>query len=694
MKSLFTLTVFTSAFLLLLIQPMMAKLLLPQVGGAPSVWVAAMLFFQMVLLAGYGYASVTTYYLSPRKQWWLHGAVFLLAIGISLPLQLQVPESIDATQSPVSWVLLTLLASIGLPYFVLTASSSLLQRWYYSCTQQEPYFLFSASNAGSLLGLLAYPLMIEWLFGVGDQLLFFGAAFTLLLLFFIAVYAGVLRGKPLAEHPAEKTKPDLNLGWKLTAKTIVLAFLPSALFLALTLYLTTDIASLPLIWVIPLGLYLLSFVVVFAPWGAPWIAAAQKLHPLVILAFILTLPGFGAIPVMISHFLLFFVVALSCHGQMARYRPQPSKLTIYFFWVSVGGVLGGLCNVLMPFLLNDTFEYVVLMLLSLLILPAKHSVLDGLRKLKDFGGLRLLAGVGGAAAILLLVWLPSDEEAYQSANETLLYQSRNFYGVSRISRMESKEHEVAYNRYLHGTTNHGFQILNSPHTLKPVSYYSPIARLLAELPVSYFQQPFAVMGLGSGTLACYGRTGQEVDFFEIDEEVIRIASNPELFTYLRDCPPNTKVIQGDARIKIAALPADRKYNLLVMDAFSSDAIPLHLVTKEAIALYQTHAVDQTGVIAVHVSNRYFKLVPFVTRIAQELGWKTYYQKTANKKVAFPEVASEWIVLVPKTSPWQPMLTKTGFSEFSVDSDTPLWTDDYSHLLLALRDKALSIKELF
>ena len=671
-RAYFSLTVLVSAFLLLLVQPMLAKMLLPHVGGAPATWIASMLFFQLLLLLGYGYAAITTRYFSPQKQWLLHVLLFIGAISFSVPLSLRLSDA-SATQEPVGWILTSLLLTIGPLYFILSASSSLLQRWYHSISGQEPYFLFSASNLGSFLGLFAYPLIIEWSLGLAEQLIWFGYGFVALFLLF----AGFVMW--LRKNAAAPEIASIALERKSVLHAIILAFFPSALFLSVTLYITTDIGSFPLIWVIPLAIYLFSFVVAFSPRGERWIAYTQKLHVPAILVFFICLLS-NHYWAMVGHFIVLFIICVSGHGQLARIRPEPEKLTAFFFWVSVGGALGGAFNLLMPFVLNSAIEYPVLVILSPLLLPATRSLKEALN-LPEAERKRAIVFVAFVAVMSLLIWLvPSDEK---KGSENILHQSRNFYGVSQVQRV-MMEDEKALHRYLHGTTLHGIQSEDEAKRLSPVSYYAPINNLLSQLPDSYFEGPFAMLGMGVGTVACYGRQGQQVDFYEIDQTVIDIAQDAELFTYLSDCPPEIRILKGDGRVMLQAQPEDIDYHLLIVDVFTSDAIPLHIVTKEAIEMYVKRLDAEQGMIAVNISNRYYGLAPFLSRIGKELGWKTYYQRFEPEEEEKLSIPSEWVVMVPTGSPWEKQIGGQGFIHFPAKDSTPLWTDDYSNILPALK----------
>jgi hypothetical protein len=683
-RHLFLLTIFVSSFLLFMVQPMLAKAILPEVGGAPAVWITSMLFFQLLLLAGYGYAALSSAYFSPRMQAMLHVGLFALVIILYVPLRIHAVD-INAAEAPVRWVLLTLLLSAGLPYFLLATNSSILQRWYHTVYNEEPYHLFSASNAGSFLGLFAYPFFWEWQFDLSGQYWAWGILYLLLAVQF-AAFALLFRSKRYATPAIDTQRQQLGaLPRDTVLRVVFLAFIPSSLFLGTTLYITTDIASLPLLWVIPLALYLLSFIVAFASWREKPVKWARMLHLPAIVA-MMVLPFFaGAFYGLIGTLIPFLIVAVSVHGTMARIRPEPSKLTAYFFWVSVGGALGGLFNTVSPYLFNDVYEFRIVALLSLLALFTWGEWKAHLQRVMGEwkqAAIGIAAGVIPVVIAALVFFAPETGDAPDKNAAKLLTRERNFFGVSAVIENDSSR------RYKHGTTIHGIQALNEEKRLKPQSYYVPVYRMIQKLPESFYSKPFGVLGLGAGTLACYGKEGQTMDFFEIDPLVKKIAEDTRYFTYLADCAPTSEVIIGDGRLKIAEQPAE-KYNLLVLDAFSSDSVPQHLLTAEAFRVYADKVDPVNGIIATNVSNRYFILHPFITRLAESIGWKGYYlhfKIPGEVTAADLVVPSMWYILLPPGSPWEQQVLKAGFEPQTPNPSIPLWTDQYSNILPAINWK--------
>lgn len=669
MKLFFFLNILIGAFLLFLIQPMMAKLILPYVGGAPAVWIVTMLFFQLLLLGGYGYAALTSAYMTPRTQSVLHLAIYVLAAALFLPLQLHMATG-ELSESPEQWVLITLLLTIGLPYFLLSSNSTLTQRWYHHCYGTSPYFLFSISNVGSVLGLLGYPLLVEWLFPLQQQMFLWGTSFLLIvaLVGALALTVGMHRQ---SSQPKSETLGK-NLPFRQAMLVVFLGFIPSSLFLGTTLLVTTDIASFPLLWVIPLTLYLLSFIVVFSSRGSAWALMAQKLHPiaffflLMLHSFVGADSAFYAVQIA-AYFVGLFIIALSCHGRAAMEKPQPQYLTAFFFWLSVGGALGGLFNTVAPYLFDGIFEYVIVVCLSLLALPARHLTKENPYTIQS--PKRAMVAAGGIVVVAAGMWFHMSS----STPENVLFSGRNFFGVSKVTAGESVIN------YQHGTTLHGLQPIDAEHRLKPTSYYGHVNNLIERLPDSFYQRPFGVLGLGAGTAACFAHPGQRLDFFEIDPMVIAIARNPDYFTYVRDCPGDIQIIQGDGRLALGEQP-DQKYNLLVMDAFTSDAIPVHLVTKEAVGTYMDKLHPTEGVLAFNISNRHLDLKYVMARLAEAYGWRAYYKFYHEDPDDPYDANAIWMIMLPDGSPWHDVMLDTEAGLLEAPEGTPLWTDDYSHIL--------------
>ncbi len=650
LRHLYTLTVFSSAFLLFMIQPMLAKMLLPKVGGAPSVWIVSMLFFQLMLLAGYAYAAFGNATLRPTTQAIIHVVLLITAIICFLPLS--VPSSFNLAEHAPEWLVLgALLISVGLPYFALAAHNSLLQHWYYHRFGVPPYPLFAVSNAGSFAGLLGYPLMVEWLWPLSEQTLLWSAGFCLLACMVLSLAVAIPRGASKAPA-ATSSITSRTIGW-----VVLLGFIPSSLFLSTTLYLTSDIASFPLLWVAPLALYLLSFIIAFSPALKRMIELSHILHPLAVVCIVLSINLPESLSLLLS-FVTFFIIAISCHGALARLKPEPEKLGTYYLWLSFGGTLGGLLGVVAPHLFNNVYEHFGVAMLSL---AAVYSTA------------RMAPRLWVMLLVLLIVTM--GYHFWGGSKATILHQSRNFFGISRVIQNDT------LHRFSHGTTNHGIQSRDPARKHEITSYYGPIQLLLKDAPASIYRKPFAVLGLGAGTLACTGKANQQLDFFEIDRDVIAIARNPKYFTYLRDCPPSVSVILGDGRLTLAE-KEDARYNLLVIDAFSSDAIPVHLLTTEAMQLYVSKLAPKNAILAVHISNRHLHLEHLTAAAIRTAGWTPFLLKftPADKDpLIYPSL---WMFAVPPGSAYQPALIALGASPYTADATAP-WTDDYSNILDAL-----------
>lgn len=674
-RTLFGLTIFVGSFLLFLVQPMLAKALLPIVGGAPAVWIVSMLFFQLLLLAGYGYAAIGSAFLQPRQQLMLHLLLMVIAIAVSLPLSISSPLDYNAS-APEWWVLATLLFTVGAPYFLLAANATLLQRWYHARFNATPYFLFSISNLGSLIGLLGYPFVVEWLLALSQQMIMWGSVFALL--FACLVTIGLL----FIRRPEHESALTHSLGKGLSGKDtlyiIVLGFVPSSLFLGTTLLISTDIASFPMLWVIPLALYLVSFILVFSRSGERATRWAQRLHPVAMFVFIVVSLMFGRVGeyVWVQAFLLLFafmVVAISCHGRAAMLKPSPEKLTAFYFWLSVGGALGGLFNTIAPYLFNRIVEHHITILLSLLALPLAQFAVRAVHipKLR----LHIPSKIISVIALCGIVVLASYPMFFMDRHDNFMFEDRSFFGVSRIFN-DSDEKKMVYR---HGSTLHGFQPIVSEHRLSVTSYYRPIKLLANALPSSFSSMPIAVIGLGVGTSACVGAQGQRLDFYEIDPLVIRMAKNADYFSYLRDCSPTITTYLGDGRIELAK-QSDATYGLIVMDAFTSDAVPIHLLTQEATQMYLRKMRAPDGILAFHISNRFLDLRHVLARIAVESKVEPLlleFEPSPNDPYV---TKSLWLVMLQPNSAWREVLLAQGFKPILPKAGTPLWTDDYSNLL--------------
>lgn len=744
MAILFSITLFVAAALLFAVEPLVGKLLLPKFGGAPAVWNTCLVFFQASLLAGYGYAHLISRGLPRRVQLALHLLV-VAAAWLALPIATSPRWLPPGGASPTPWLLAMLAASAGLPFFALSATAPLLQTWFAGTGHRQahdPYFLYAASNAGSMIGLLAYPTLIEPNLPLTSQ----GRAWAIgyaLLCALIAACAAVFCRSPspalplfaaaASRSPVERQAPG---AWT-RARWLALAFVPSSLLLAVTAHLSSDVSPVPLMWVAPLTLYLLSFILVFARLPG-WVHRLMTLAlPVVVLAqayFVFTEEAGVQYPMAwlaLLHLAVFFVAAMVCHGELARTRPPPAHLTEFYFWMSLGGVLGGLFNALLaPLLFHSMFEYPLGLALACMLAPplCARPLLSAWRPFRRLAqttrprhtiGLDLAAPVviGLAAATIFFRWSSEDRQPedsrwpalavialcalasprpvrfglsvaavfwtvawYDDVVTHLVARERGFYGVLQV-RTDTDEEFY----YLdHGHIRHGQQRRSEDSVMRdvPLIYYhpdGPIGQVFQAWPGRNDRQPVAVVGLGVGSLAAYGEPGQPFTFFEIDPAVEQIARNANFFTYLADSRADCRVVLGDARLSLAREP-DGRYGLIVVDAFSGDAIPVHLLTREALELY-LRKLAADGIAAFHISNQFLDLAPVLGNLAKDLRLfgLDQLQGVAREELAKGKSDSHWVVIARRRKDlqwlagddrWQPLAARPGL---------PLWTDDYTSL---------------
>jgi len=735
---LFALTLFVSAMLLFVVQPMFAKMVLPRLGGTPAVWNTCMVFYQAVLLAGYVYAHVTTRWLGARRQAAMHLAVLCLP-WVVLPIGVAGAWNPPAEASPVAWLLILLAVSVGLPFFVVSASAPMLQAWFANTghpAAKDPYFLYAASNLGSMIALLGYPVLVEPSLPLAGQGLVWAAGYGLLMLLTLgcAVLLWRSRGAGLSGTPVDDApaggSASAELGradptWRQRARWLVLSFAPSSLLLGVTTHISTDIAAAPLLWVVPLALYLLTFVLVFARRKILPHAAMLRLQPyLVVLLAALFFHGAAKLVwVLLSlHLVTFFVTAMVCHGELARARPKASRLTEFYIWMSVGGVLGGLFNAMLaPHLFPTVVEYPLVIAVACMLRPAGDSAtgtsrsrwldvalpaalaagLGGLVLALDaFGvvltvagasiilGLAGLVGFGfqnrpirfglGVGAVLTVGLLCFGKEG------RVLDVRRNFFGVVRVRYNPDLNTHVL----VHGSTNHGMQSRDPRRRNQPLCYYhrtGPLGRLFKAIGDPPRVRQIGIIGLGTGSIASYGQPGQRITYYEIDPAVEQIARDPRYFTFLRDGPAEVEVVLGDARLTLADAP-DARYDLLILDAFSSDAIPIHLITREALRLYLRKLADD-GVLALHISNRYLNLEPVLGNLAADAG--VVCRICRDAEIAPEErdegkFASRWLVIARRPENLGPLRDDPLWKPVPTQPGAPLWSDDFSNILAVMK----------
>jgi hypothetical protein len=725
---LYAFTLLVSAALLFVVQPMIARMVLPLLGGSPAVWNTCMVFFQAALLAGYAYAHASTAWLGVRRQVVLHAGLLLLPL-FCLPLGVsrEWVQSLPAGTDPGLWLLWLLLATVGPPFAVVSATAPLLQRWFSRTghhTAGDPYFLYGASNVGSMLALLGYPLVVEPKLRLARQSEVWAVGYGVLVVLILACAAVVWRtSQAFPESSDHRTDPSRSdrPGIGQWFRWVALAFVPSSLMLGVTMYLTTDLASIPLLWIIPLALYLLTFILVFARRQVlphAWMVRALPVTVLALaLAMCLQLTELVFIPL---HLLTFFVVAMVCHGELVRHRPPARFLTAFYLAMSIGGVLGGIFNALLaPVLFDWVAEYPLMLVLACLACPVAGPIARRPRDLAlDFVvplalgiviavlvpmvlpitdsqrssvGLKLTFGVAalicfsfkdrpvrfalGIGAVLLA------SQVAVNVYGPVMYRERNFFGVLRVTQ----EARGSYRRLFQGNTVHGQQSLDPARRRDPLTYYhrtGPIGQVFEAFAARPARPDVAVVGLGAGTLACYATPEQRWTFYEIDPAVERIARNPRYFTYLEDSlAQSCNVILGDARLRLREAPRSG-YGLIVLDAFSSDAIPVHLLTREALQLYRDKLADG-GLIACHISSRYIDLAPVLGALARDAGLVARVRfdlALSPEQIGEGKLASTWVAIAARDTDLGALAKDPRWEVLRSSPDEAVWTDDFSNVI--------------
>ena len=732
MRPLFVTTVLTGSFLLFLIQPMFGRMALPKLGGSPSVWNVAMLFYQAALLGGYLYAHGLQRF-QLKTQIIIHLGLFTAAAAF-LPIAAANWLPDPGATPPALWLLALLAVSIGPVFFIVSAQAPLMQAWFARSNDRDamhPFFLYAASNLGSLAALLAYPSVVETttrlkMQGAGWAVGYLG----LLALTFAAGYAAL-------KHPGQlQERRQGNVSWTRRLRWTALAFVPSALLLSTTTHLTTDVMAMPLLWVIPLAVYLISFIVAFGKNGERATRRSVALAPILLL--ILGSTTFLTADAAVLYFAIagvamLYVVSLALHGTLAMEKPDAVDLTEFYLWMSVGGALGGLfCAIIAPMIFNWGYEQPILIIVAAFLIPAKQmgpmSIRlwsDGTTSGKVFRYLvpvatlalsvmaavtfKTDAAIALAASFLVLVaatlsigrqpqfaWnvlmlmMALGGWRQVTGNDEPISRVRSFFGMYAVL-----DADVPGIRQLrHGTTLHGVQSLVPAYMKRPMSYYAPesgVGQVFAAAPKLFGPHArMAFIGLGTGTLACYAQPGQTWTAFEIDPAMEAIARNQKLFTYISVCKPDLPVIIGDARLTLGKV-APASYDVLAVDAFSSDAIPLHLMTTEAFGVYQ-RAVAANGVLLVHVTNRYLDLEPIVAAIAKQTGWTA----TVRRNLPLPNITrgihdtrSVWIIMTRTPDRMAEVAaiaqhSNMGWEAVPTKRDQVVWTDDFASILPAIK----------
>jgi hypothetical protein len=730
----FAITLFLSSSLLFVVQPMIAKMVLPLLGGTPAVWNTCMVFFQAMLLAGYLYAHASTRWLRFQHQAVLH-IVLLSASFLALPVVLATHNSEPpATGMPIAWLLRVLLVTVGIPFFLVSSSGPLLQRWFTRTDHaraRDPYFLSVAGNIGSIFALLAYPALLEPSLRLAEQSSIWTGGYVALVLlttacFYLAYRQSRDHGAPAGE-PASNAVPSGasdGPGWRQRLHWIALSFVPSSLLLGVTTFLTTDVAAVPLLWIVPLVIYLLTFVLVFARRALVSHAFMLRMLPLWVLplawliAFDTNLPVAVQAPI---HLLTFFLAAMVCHGELAQRRPDGRYLTEFYLSMSVGGVLGGLFNALVaPLLFTTILEYPLALVLACALRPPRFGGSETpLARRLDFAlpvvvgafalGMMFLLNVSQSKAphaLVLVFILPTvlcfsfsarplrfaltvgalmlAGGTYAAAQEHATHRGRSFFGVHRV--FELPERNLRY--LIHGGVVHGIQHLDQGMRREPSTYFhktGPIGQVFTAFRGREDKSRVGVIGLGIGTLAAYSEAGQDWTFFEIDPAIADLASDPRQFTYLSDSPARTRIVLGDARIALAKEPA-RAFDVLVVDAFSSDAVPVHLLTREALQLY-LQKLDAGGVIAFNITNSYLNLTPLIADLADDAGLVVRVQHDVladQAAISLGKATSRWAVMARSVAHLGPIGDDPRWKAVPARPAPKAWTDDFSNPLSLVR----------
>ncbi len=722
---LFAGTLFISASLMFVLQPLFGKLLLPLLGGSPAVWNTCMVFYQSILFLGYLYAHTISTRFGQHRQIQIHTVVILVSF-LALPVALPENTAPPTDSNPTLWLLWTLFPAIGLPFFVVSTTAPLVQKWFANMghhTSHDPYYLYAASNTGSLIALLSYPFLLEPTIGLANQKVYWSIGYLMLCLL-IAGCAFVLwktQQNKVLEQDSEPEEKPLGLYRKL--HWMALAFVPSSLLLGLTNFISTDIAAVPLLWIIPLTLYLLSFVIVFSKWNDKIHPVMVKLQPVVMLPIIACafinptdLPYQAYLAL---HLSAFFFAVMVCHGQLAKNRPHTQYLTTFYLIMSFAGMLGGMFNTFVaPFIFNSIYEYPLMMVAALLLRPWVAVSFPGvllqiiIPATLIIGGLILYASVNnllqyvdGIVISLLalagLTYLFRDKPvAFASLTGAIifpalglhglpsntLYQERTFFGVLSVQEsvlINEQNQPEKYHELIHGTTKHGAQRLPENLAKIPLTYYSragPMGQLFNAFDGVNQNWTIGLVGLGAGALVCYAKEHQHWIFYEIDPLVIDIANNPEYFTYLKRCGHNTTMRVGDARLSLEKEP-DQTFDLLVVDAFSSDSVPTHLLTQEAVALY-FKKLKPKGLLAFHITNRHLSLKKVLSTHAEQLHFSALIQEFKPRQDIPLVVATDWVVMAKSPETLVPLnLSSLGnWQKLPLYSDMKPWTDDFTNIV--------------
>lgn len=695
----FSISIFLGAFLLFQIQPIISKYILPWFGGASAVWITAILFFQTLLLLGYLYVYLLSF-LSLKKQTILHGliivsasiATILILKNNHIPVLPGIESKLNANYSPIIQVLWILFLGTGITYFLLSTTSILLQKWYgITFHGKSPYIFYSLSNLASLLALLTYPVLVEPFFHLASQGTIWSIGFIIygILMLICCIQIFLLNFKKHHLQPGLKKEAISNkIGKRKIALWIFLPALSSLMLLSTTNLLTQSVASVPFLWLIPLSIYLISFIFAFG--GNKWYKRNLYAYVSLLSGFLCIVFIFSNIPTVIIgiiiYSLMLFSACMLCHGELYQIRPESQHLDLYYLLLSFGSALSGIfVGIIAPLFFNGIWEiyigfYLTFILTVWTLLYYKNSFL--------YRHIRLIFLSDKEAFIFSMVAFPLTIlgmfvllNLLSGNNITSIKTWRSFYGVIMVKHNTSLNSNVL----VYGNIVHGNQFMGK-HKNEPTTYYgkkSGIGIVLKNSPVFHRKINIGVIGLGTGTMATYGKIGDTVTFFDINPQIIQIARNN--FTFLQDSKASIHITEGDGRLSLEKeiLQNKQKYDLIVIDAFSDDSIPVHLLTKEAFDVYRKRLNPEKGIIAIHISNRYIDLKPVLYKIGNY--YKMKYASFYNQKTDLYNSASEWVLLTNDDTLFKiPAISKSISNKNKKLKDISLWTDNYSNLFQVLK----------
>ncbi len=726
----FTLSIFLSAMLLFSVQPMFTKMTLPLLGGASNVWNTAMVFFQGTLLGGYLYAHLISKHFQLKAQIIIHSLILSLGLFF-LPLAIASGWTPPEGGAQAVWLIALFAVSIGVPFFAISANAPLLQRWF-SYTRHkdagDPYFLYAASNFGSLLSLALYPVYFEPVMRLAEQtgLWAWGYRALLIIILFAGIFA-FLVSKPKDQIEIVGQEEGLNRA-KLTVERrlwwVFLAFIPSSLMLGVTSHMTNNIGSVPFLWILPLALYLMTFIIVFAKKPLFKIHAMRHIYTasIVLALFVSVFFRLNMVLSISVGIVTYFIIALMCHARLAADRPDVSRLTEFYIWMSVGGVAGGIFNALIsPLIFNQVYEYILVLMLAGIAHPRFDFSKTGMLK-------PILTVIGGASGAVLIysflatlslganislilglsVFLLALGFARHAGTKVLIdigimacvvvtlsrvgspmvFQDRSFFSVVKVEALDHELGQVF--RFAHGDTIHNYQLRKPELQTIPLAYYARGGTfdkaLRAKRSEAVKPLNVAMVGLGAGAMACYEQDGDDWTYFEIDPVIVEMARNPEIFSYLENCSREKDVRIGDARLKLTALEPNSQ-DIIMIDAFSSDSVPSHLLTREAMALYQSR-LQADGLLFFHTSNRLSDITSVVVRLAESAGLSALYIK------ALPEEFSDkpyhrfitpslGVLVGPHKQLAEIALKEEKWQTYNPSPRVKLWSDDYTHVIAPL-----------